>query len=444
VAGRTSGGVPLLRVAREENVRHYRSLQGSGGGVQNFVYNNILVLPAPKRVEFSTGVRNFKAPPASVSVSKGWYPDASGNERLRSHISSEWEQRRTTQQAPSGTRESGAPPVRLSAPSKEEKRAVLNEIASAPPPVPRSVPGRSEPDLRGGGSGGVERPAMVPKALPARSSQVPLTAPGVQKLADEDASSVSSTGADRGMFKQPGQGGTPSGGNVPGGRVGVPQSLQPEPNARAFPRSSGGGVSERPSGFGAQVVQPSVNNQTGRNVQMSQDGDADNRTQTKTGVSAGIGGGAVPGSRGTPLRPSSDGSAAGTQPQVGRTGLSFPQQGGAGGSGVPSRGGVQGAPFGGVGGIAPVQAAPIPRMAQPSTMAEQSFRSQRSGTGQTSQPGQPSSLGSGPGGAGVPGTGRPQAAPPVNSVAPPSAPAAPAGAAQKKKPGDPGYIPGSP
>jgi hypothetical protein len=244
--------------------------------------------------------------------------------------------------------------------------------------------------------------------------------------------------------KQPGQGGTPSGINVPGGRVGGPQSLPAESPDRGFLRSTAGGISERASGQGGQVAQPVNTNQTGRNVPMPQDPETNIRTQTKTGVSAGIGGGAVPGSRVAPVRPSGETSALGTQPQGARTGLSFPQQGGTGGSGVPSRGGVQGAPFGGVGGSAPVQAAPIPRMAQPTTMADQSFRAQRSGTGQTSQPGQPSSLASGPGSAGVPGAGRPQTAPPVNNVAPASAPAAPAGASQKKKPGDPGYIPGSP
>jgi len=448
VAARTSGGVPLLRVAREENVRHYRSLQGSGGGVQNFVYNNILVLPAPRRVDCSSDVRNFKAPPASVSVSKGWYSDASGNERLRSHISSEWEQRRTSQQAPGGAKESGAPPVRLSAPTIEEKRAVLNEIASAPPPAPRSGTGRSESDLRGAGSAGGERPGSVTKALPARSSQAPLIAPGSQKPGNGDASPVLGTGSDRGMLTQPGQGGTPSGINVTGGRVGGPQSLPAEPNDRAFPRSTVGGISERTSGQGGQVAQPFNTNQTGRNVPMPQDPGANIRTQTKAGVSAGIGGGAVPGSLVAPVRPSGETSAVGTQPQGARTGQNFPQQGGTGVSGVPPRGGVQGVPFGGSvrggGGTTPVQAAPIPRTAQPTTMADQSFRAQSPGTGQTSRPGQPSSVASGPSVSGVPGTGRPQTAPPVNSVAPPSAPAAPAGAAQKKKPGDPGYVPGTP
>ncbi len=444
VSEHASGGVPLLRVAREENVRHYRSLQGSGGGVQNFVYNNILVLPAPRRVEFGAAVRNFPAPPSNVSVSKGWYSDASGNERLKTHISKEWEQHRATPPLSGAAKDPGGPSIRLTAPTSAEKRAALNEIASTPAPAPWAGGGRSDKVLRAGDSSGGERPSSVPKALPV-TPQAPVFQ---QKPPMGSPAPVSEVGADRGTFGRPLQSGSPNADIVPGGSFGGQQTVRPEPSSKTLPRPVGGGFPERTAVPGRQTLQPYIPNQAVRGGQAPQDPEARPRTQHRPDAVNGNGIGPVPGNAVSPARPPSELPPGFSQPQGSRSGSNFPQQGAGGAVGVPSRGGgAQDVPFGAAGrsggGIAPVQAAPLPRASQPPAMADQPARFQRTAPlQQQPSPGAPAGMG----GAGIPGGGRPQSAPPVSSAAPPSAPApaAPAGAGQKKKPGDPGYVPGTP
>jgi hypothetical protein len=454
VSENASGGVPLLRVAREENVRQYRSLQGSGGGVQNFVYNNILVLPAPRRVELGTAVRNFPAPPSTVSVSKGWYSDPSGNERLRTHITKEWEQRRVTQPLSGAAKDPGGPSVRLTAPTSAEKRAALNEIASTPAPAPWAGGGRSEKVLRTDDSFGVERPSSVPKALPV----TPPRPVSQQKPPLGSPAPAPELGADRGAFGRPPQSGFPNGDMVPGGKFGGQQPVRPEPSPKTLPRSVASELPERTQGPGGQTVPPYIPNQAARGGQSRQDPEARPRTQSGEDFGKGLNGigvvpgnvvprNAVPGSAVSPARPPSELPSGFSQPQGSRNGSNFFQQGAGSAVGVPSRGGAQEVPFSGAGrsgGVsAPVQAAPLPRASQPPAVADQPARFQRTAPQQQQpSPGAPAGIG----GAGIPGGGRPQSAPPVSSAAPPGAPApaAPAGVGQKKKPGDPGYVPGNP
>lgn len=441
VSENCSGGVPLLRVAREENVRHYRSLQGSGGGVQNFVYNNILVLPAPKRVEFAAAARSFPAPPSSTSVSKGWYSDPSGNERLKSHINSEWDQRRSTQQSSAVARDSGGPPVRLTAPTAAEKRAALSEIASTPAPAPWTGAGRAGNVSRGvvDGSGG-ERPNSVPKALPVRP-QSPVLQP---KLSGGGTAPVLEEGPDRGAFGQPVRTGSANGNVAPRGPFGGQQPLRPEQSQTGLQRPTAGGLPERTSGavgtqssFG-RTGQPNLpNSQISRGSQPPQEAEVIPRAQAKTGLGRSAGIGEVPGGVGVPVRPAVGSSSGFSQPQVSRTGANLPPQGSGG---VPRGGGATETPVGILGrsgaGSIPVQAAPLPRAGQPTTVVDQPARFQRTAPSASPQPAPAAPASS----AGFSGGGRPQTAPPVSSVAP----AQPVGVGQKKKPGDPGYVPGNP
>ena len=445
VSQNASGGVPLLRVAREENVHHYRSLQGSGGGVQNIVRNNILVLPAPRRVEFTAAVRNFPAAPAPASVSKGWYADPSGNERLKSHISREWEQRRAAPQSSGVLRDPGAPTVRLTAPTSAEKRAVLSEIAASPAPAPWAGGGRSESISKGGISSGGERPGSVPKALPVRP-QWPV---GQQKQVGGGGAPVLDAGTDRGAFGQPARSG-PQSATVPlGGQFGGQQSVRPESGSRPLPRSVSGESPERTPGPLGQTGQPSLPNQTVRGGQLPQDVEPNPQAQPRAVSGKSTGFGTVPGSGFPPVRAAGESSSGLTQPSASRSSSSFSQPGSGGGLAVPANGtGTSGAPFGSAGrsggGIAPIQAAPLPRAGQPAAVADQPARFQRTAPSAATQSVQPSPAASGLGGSGVPAGARPQSAPPVSSASPPSAPAAPAGPGQKKKPGDPGYVPGNP
>ncbi len=158
-------------------------------------------------------------------------------------------------------------------------------------------------------------------------------------------------------------------------------------------------------------------------------------------------------------------SASGfSQPQVSRSGNGFsqqpsqlvqpqaPQRQPFGGTGLSARPeGAQASSSAGVlrgvGGAAPLQAAPLPRGGQPAVV-DQPARFQGAGGPQAPRAAQPSSAGSSVGGPGISAGGRPSAPPPGASLAPPSSPApsaaSPASSGQKKKPGDPGYVPGTP
>jgi hypothetical protein len=76
--------IPMLRVVREENVKRYYSINvgGNFGTVQNIIYGDKLVLPAPARVEVQSMRRNRALPTADVSVSRGWYGEAGANEAV--------------------------------------------------------------------------------------------------------------------------------------------------------------------------------------------------------------------------------------------------------------------------------------------------------------------------------------------------------------------------
>jgi hypothetical protein len=440
VSENCSGGVPLLRVAREENVRHYRSLQGSGGGVQNFVFNNILVLPAPKRVEFAAAARSFPASPSGASVSKGWYSDPSGNERLKSHISREWEQRRASEQTSATSKEPGGPALRLTTPTAAEKKAALSGIASTPAPAPWAGGGRPGNVSRGGSAPGGENPSGVPKALPVR----PETSSFRPKPVGGGTAPVVEAGPDRGAFGQPVRNGSSSGNGASGGLFGGQQQVRPEQNPTGLQRPTVGGPPERTGspvgvqGSFGRTGQPNLpNNQTSRGSQPPQEAEVIPRAQAKTGVGKNPGIGEVPGGGVVPVRPTGGSSSGFSQPQVSRTGSNFPPQAVGG---APRGGGATEAPVGffgrSGGGSVPVQAAPLPRSGQPAAVVDQPARFQRTGPGASSQPAQSSPASS----AGISGGGRAQTSPSVSSVAP----APPAGAVQKKKPGDPGYVPGNP
>ncbi len=453
VSENCSGGVPLLRVAREENVRHYRSLQGSGGGVQNFVFNNILVLPAPKRVEFAAAARSFPASPSGASVSKGWYSDPSGNERLKSHISREWEQRRASQQTSATAKEPGGPALRLTTPTTAEKKAALNGIASTPAPLPWAGGGRSGNVSRGGDApGGESPPSGVPKAQPVRpetSSFRPETSPFRPKPSGGGTAPVVEAGPDRGPFGQPIRTGSLNPTPAPAGQFGAQQSARPD-TGKTVPRSVSVETPERPPGSLVRPGQSSVPSQSFRGGQPPQETEVFPRTTSKpTVVGRSTGFGAASGGAVVPVRPTGEAASGFAQPPVSRANSNLPQQGAFGApSGVPKGGAATESPFGSLGrsgaGTPPVQAAPLPRTAQPAAMVEQPARFQRTAPSVSPQPARLAPAAPATGAVGVPGGGRPQSPPPAPSVAPPSTPVAPAGVGQKKRPGDPGYVPGTP
>jgi hypothetical protein len=445
VSENASGGVPLLRVAREENVRHYRSLQGSGGGVQNFVYNNILVLPAPRRVEFGAAVRSFPASPSGVSVSKGWYSDPSGNERLKSHISREWEQRRAGQQTSSTAKEPSGPTVRLTAPTAAEKKAALSGIASTPAPAPWAGGVRSGNVSKGGDVPVGESPTGVPKALPVR----PESSPFRSKPAGGGTDPLTEAGPARGPFGQPVRSGSLNPTPAPRGQFGAQQGGRPDP-VETVPRSVAVETPERTPGSVVRPGQPSFPSQSTRGVQPPLETEVIRRPPSNAVVGRSNGVGAVPGGALVPVRPTGESASGFGQPPVSRASSNLPQQGAFGApGGIPRGGGATESPFGSPGrsGVAappPVQAAPLPRTAQPAAIVEQPARFQRTVPGVSPQLARPAPLAPSTGAVGMSGAGRPQPPPPAPSVAPPSPPAAPAGVGQKKKPGDPGYVPGTP
>lgn len=461
VSGRAAGRIPLLRVAREENVTRFRNLQG-GGGLQNIVHNNILVLPAPKRVEFAAGFQNLPAPAATLSFSKGWYSNPVENEKLRSHLNREWEQRRATPPPPSTVvRDPSGATVRLTAPTVEEKKAVFTEIASNPPPAPSN----REKDARGGKGfpAGADRTSDVPKALPVQTPSTPASQKPVGSNAGTASFGVAAPAAGTGpeggvnrLFpKAPPQTGNPKPEESPVGSRGTSPSAPPATGTKTFPRAVSVESRQRNPFASGEAVQPSPGGQTPRGFPPQPERDSPSNTSSKP-VSAresvtpeGALGGAAP------VRSSSNSNPGFGQPSPARSSAGFSQQPqfptGSGFSSRPSA--PQGMSSGGglrsSGTIPPVQTLPTYRPGQSVPGTEAAGRSQGAGGGQPSRTASPSPVPagvSGAGGGGAPGTGRPQSVSSGPGVAPAASPASttPAAAGQKKKPGDPGYVPGSP
>ncbi|RFC44941.1 MAG: hypothetical protein DVB28_000824, partial [Verrucomicrobia bacterium] len=149
---RASLEVPLLRVMREENISRYHSMNvgGNFGTVQNFVYRDMLVLPAPARVEIGVSQRHRQMRSADVEVSRGWYGNAGANERLRSHLNQEWETREAAQRRNPAAFSGPAPEVRLKTVADQERRGVVAEVVArgeiAPPSArnPKSFSGTQD------------------------------------------------------------------------------------------------------------------------------------------------------------------------------------------------------------------------------------------------------------------------------------------------------------
>ncbi|MEI7774369.1 MAG: DUF6600 domain-containing protein, partial [Verrucomicrobiota bacterium] len=147
--------IPVLRVCREENLESYFGLNigGNFGTVQNFISNDMLVLPAPRRVDLSAG-RTHRLPEAGGSVSRGWYGDSNANERLRSHLEGQWETHRT--QDSRQTNDSRKADILVRPAAIEEKRAaLLNQEGGST--SRRWVPGSSGSAPQTSGTNSAER-----------------------------------------------------------------------------------------------------------------------------------------------------------------------------------------------------------------------------------------------------------------------------------------------
>jgi hypothetical protein len=462
VSEHASGRVPLLRVAREENVSRFRSLQASGGGVQNIVHNNILVLPAPRRVECNAVGANFAAPSVSVSFSKGWYSNRSENERLKSHINREWEERRTTPPPSSTVKDFTGSTVRLTAPTAAEKAAVLGEIAG----VPGAGTGRPGTVTRGPVSreGG---PLDVPKARPVQALPEPLAQPPLGKPVNvAGGEPLPSAGVEKQRFGRPSnQSETHKNGEGSFGTAGGRPSQFGNPGSVPVQRSTPAQQPERNPVSASPVNPTAITGQQGRSYPSGANLEPPSRFQSGQEPPKNVG--IDPGPRGvSPSVRSGPESVSGfSQPQVSRSGSGFsqqpsqlaqpqaPQRQPFGGTGLSSRpeGAQASSPPGalrGVGGGAPLQASPLPRGGQPPAVVDQPARFQGAGGSQAPRVAQPSSAGGSVGGPGISAGGRPSAPPSGASSAPPSAPvpspASPGASGQKKKPGDPGYVPGTP
>jgi hypothetical protein len=135
--------VPILRVVREENVQRYYSMNvgGNFGTVQNFVYQDKLVLPAPVRVNVSVSRNHPQLRSADVGVSRGWYSDGAANDRLRSHFNQEWEKREAAQHRNPSAYGPATVEVRVKSVSAAERQGVFSEVQSrggiAPPSAQR-------------------------------------------------------------------------------------------------------------------------------------------------------------------------------------------------------------------------------------------------------------------------------------------------------------------
>ncbi len=524
VTERSAGRVPLLRVAREENVSRFRSLQPLGGGVQNIVHNNILVLPAPRRVEVNAFVQTLPAQSVNVSVSKGWYSNRSENERIKSHINREWEERRTQPSAPSTVRDPNGATVRLTPPTAAEKAALLGEIGTNPDSlsVPGGGAGRLGKGAQGGFLQGEGRALEVPKAQPVQTPASPLAPPAQAPVQNPGSSSgvdtLSGVGTNRQpsvpsqrpipqqssnqslplklethqavrdlpsptssapVFNKPASGLTqkqtagPSGGgrleSGTGGGIGV-QPVQPPANLETRPAQQSSPIqSPARSPFATTPGMPSpIAGQPARSGLPGSELDAPSRNQPRPAASKSPAGGVVSQGGSSSTRPVSEALPGFSQPPVSRAGSASQQQSpqtqqpfqsrqpASAFGGFPStREGAPspsspGGPSRSFGSSPPVQTVSPSRPGQSAASFEQPTRIQSPGVPQASRPVQ-SSFGapSNPAGAGISAGSRPSAPPAGAGMAPSPASSAsqtaPTGTpGQKKKPGDPGYVPSAP
>ncbi len=165
---RSARQIPVLRVCREENLERYYGLNigGNFGTVQNFISNDMLVLPAPRRVELSAS-RTHRLPEAVGSVSRGWHGDSNANERLRSHLEGQWETHRT--QDSRQTNDSRKADILVRPAAIEEKRAaLLNQEAGGT--SRRWVPGSGGNAPQTSGTNSAERHGSQSSALFERSA----------------------------------------------------------------------------------------------------------------------------------------------------------------------------------------------------------------------------------------------------------------------------------
>ncbi len=517
---RSASQIPVLRVCREQNLERYYGLNigGNFGTVQNFISNDMLVLPAPRRVQLNEG-HTHRMPEGGGSVSRGWYGDSNANERLRSHLEGQWETHRT--QDSRQTNDSRKTDILVRPAAVEEKRAALvgqdgggssrRWVPGSGGSIPQQGSGAKSGDRQGsqgsaffdrsttdstrGGSG--ERPPMAQRVVPVypgRSSEGGngLSTPGIitergvvplergvtvdRNGGVERSGSIERSGSvDRGtnserggMFNrsaptmprqtpdaftesQPARSGsTERGSNVErGGTVNRSAPTMPRQTPDAFTESQPASTPSRSNGT------PTTNGV----------GSGTMRREVSESSTSGNGAPALPKTRSlpndaagfvVPQAPSRPQSAP-TQSTQGRTvydpsrnevprnqepASNFrtvpvaPQQ--ANGGASYRSGGTSGAPQPMPSSRASSSIAPQPQQSsQPQQAPSSQSTSQRGGAPQ------------GGGGGGAPpssGGGRPPASQgsgaSLSSGAPPAAPAAPAATNTKKKPGDPGYVPG--
>ncbi len=246
--------VPVLRLVREENVRNYYGLKVGGeyGAAMGFVFEDMLVLPGPRRVELGETYRNHRVQPVSVALSKGWYGDTSANERLRSHYDREWEARQSGQSRGMAAIGARSAEVQIQVVTNQERQAAYSEVANrgkaASPNV--FVPGFAENQGRRPVQGRPQtsQAPSNPSAAPA-SGPVAGGAPGL--IFDRRPSSPAPAG----------QGATP-----PAVQRVLPVSPQSptaapaQTGAQSSPRTAPAPVSaaSRPSGFPSGAGLPSV------------------------------------------------------------------------------------------------------------------------------------------------------------------------------------------
>lgn len=248
----TASPVPVLRLAREENIQRYYSLNiaGNFGTVQNFVYQGMLFLPAPQRVNLNNMNRHGHAGLADISTSKGWYAESAGNDRLRSHYNREWEERQLIQQRNPSAFTFQGPEVRVKPVSSTERRSVVSEVSARgqtvnPPSVRVNNPAAYSPNLT------QPYPSAGARALP-NGGDLPAVPQSTQ---------VGAVGnRDRSPSEAPVGKRSVSPGPTPGRAVGAaglfsaePSALPPQP--QTFPQ-------QQPQGMAPSVQPPSTRGQS--------------------------------------------------------------------------------------------------------------------------------------------------------------------------------------
>lgn len=435
---------------------------------------------------------------ADVAVSRGWYGDAGANERLRSHLNQEWETREAAQRRNPKAFSGPAPEIRLKSVADQERRGVVAEVVArgeiAPPSAhnPRTLPSaperpsslfsgeqvRDQPSR--GNQGGVAAFAnpgqSVPSSKGARSAG-DLQAPELERAPGRTAPGVSSNPPSVEPVRPAGSGRSPTGvsglsggagGAFPNGAPSAGTSLRNEggtfePNAGASPtRNESGRVPNAPGvQNGGRPLTDGVPSRSGNTRPQTLP-----REETPGGISGLKSGGRTESGRSGVQAPTAGavgGNGGRTFPS--NTGANFP-------GGNPSQGGVpsmrqdglstQRVPSQGVQ-QPPSQQSILgnpPRTVSPAT---QQFPQQAPVSGARStvvpspatvpQAPAPAAF-SGPrvapqggGSGGVPGRSvAPVGNPPPSgsgvSMGTTPASGTPAQPAQKKKPGDPGYVPG--